>query len=235
MPHSLTYGTESAANKAIGGIPTIHYFDFQSRGRGQAKPIETYISWDAGAAYKDIRYTFEEWPEHKRSGPIAEMNPTGNIPIIEMPNGKILTQSYAILRHWGRQMGGYDGKTEDEKYWVDAICDIVVDWRTLFITAFFSDNQKEDYPKHQQGDRARYLKAIETHLKGSDISSRGPFVAGKEITYADLVLFQVLHDENLIQDGRKGLQEFPRLVQLVDAVQSRPNIKKFFSSDAYLG
>lgn len=55
------------------------------------------------------------------------MNPTGNIPIIEMPGGKILTQSYAILRHWGRQLGAYDGKTEDEKYWADAICDIVID------------------------------------------------------------------------------------------------------------
>ena len=55
------------------------------------------------------------------------MNPTTNIPIIEMPNGKILTQSYAIVRHWARQMGAYDGETEDEKYWADAICDIVVD------------------------------------------------------------------------------------------------------------
>jgi hypothetical protein len=36
MPHTLTYGNKSAANKAIGGVPTIHYFDFQSRGRGQA-------------------------------------------------------------------------------------------------------------------------------------------------------------------------------------------------------
>lgn len=35
MPHTLTHGTERAANKAIGGVPTIHYFDFQSRGRGQ--------------------------------------------------------------------------------------------------------------------------------------------------------------------------------------------------------
>ncbi|KAK6580600.1 hypothetical protein PZA11_006836 [Diplocarpon coronariae] len=232
MPHTLTYGTESAANKAIGGVPTIHYFDFQSRGRGQAVRL---MLIDAGAAYKDIRYTFDEWPEHKRSGPLAEKNPTGKIPIVEMPGGKILTQSYAILRHWARQMGGYDGKTEDEKYWVDAITDIVIDWRTLFIAAFFSENQQVDYPKHQQGDRAKYLQAIETHLKGSDISRRGPFVAGDEITYADLVLFQLLHDENLIQDGRKGLQGYPRLVQLVDAVLNRPNIKKFFDSDAYLG
>lgn len=35
MPHTVNYGTESAANKAIGGVPVIHYFDFQSRGRGQ--------------------------------------------------------------------------------------------------------------------------------------------------------------------------------------------------------
>lgn len=88
-------------------------------------------SQDSGAAYKDVRYTFEEWPEHKRSGPIAEMNPTGNIPIIEMPNGKILTQSYAIIRHWARQLTAYDGKTEEEKYWADAICDIVIDCRKL--------------------------------------------------------------------------------------------------------
>lgn len=132
-----------------------------------------------------------------------------------MPGRKILTQSYAILRHWGRQLGAYDGETEDEKYWADAICDIVIDCkvscshrqdarpltnlgRTLFIAAFFSDNQKEDYPRHQQGDRKRFLNAIETHLKGSDLSSRGPYVIGNEMTYADFVLFQLLHDENLI-------------------------------------
>lgn len=107
--------------------------------------------------------------------------------------------------------------------------------RTLFITAFFSDNQKVDYPKHQEGDRARFLKAIESKLQGSDLSHRGPYVIGTEMTYADFVLFQLLHDENLIQDGRRGLREFPRLVQLADAVQARPNVKKFFESESYLG
>ncbi|KAK5020098.1 hypothetical protein LTR16_012639, partial [Cryomyces antarcticus] len=35
--------------------------------------------------------------------------------------------SYAILRHFARQLGAYDGETEDEKYWADAMCDIVLD------------------------------------------------------------------------------------------------------------
>jgi len=40
-------------------------------------------------------------------------------------NGKILTQSYAILRSWSRQLGAYDeGENEEKRYWVDAVCDI---------------------------------------------------------------------------------------------------------------
>jgi len=57
------------------------------------------------------------------------LNPTGNIPVVEL-NGKILTQSYAMVRHFGRQLGAYDGKTEDEKYFADVICDICVDCRS---------------------------------------------------------------------------------------------------------
>jgi glutathione S-transferase len=50
MLHTLAYGTESAANKAIGGIPVIHYFDFQSRGRGEVVHL---LLIDAGTAYKE--------------------------------------------------------------------------------------------------------------------------------------------------------------------------------------
>lgn len=39
------------------------------------------------------------------------------------------------MRHWGRLLGGYDGETEDEKYWADAINDIVVDCK--FCHSFF--------------------------------------------------------------------------------------------------
>ena len=35
MVTSKTYLEKSAANDAIGGVPTIHYFDFGSKGRGQ--------------------------------------------------------------------------------------------------------------------------------------------------------------------------------------------------------
>ncbi|KAL8787941.1 MAG: hypothetical protein Q9213_001968 [Squamulea squamosa] len=230
MPSTKTYGTAGPANSTIGGVPTIRYFDFASRGRGQV----IRLMWeDAGIAYTDIRYSFEEYPEYKKSI-IAEKNPTTNIPIVEI-NGKVLTQSYAILRHFARLLGKYDGETEEEKYWADAMCDIAADWRTSFISAFFNPNKEETYPKHQQGDRNRYLKALKTHLAMHELSQQGPYVVGEKFTYADMVIYQVMHDENLTQDGMKGLQEYPRLKQLAEAVESRPNVKAFRESDRYLG
>lgn len=122
MPSTNKIGTPSEANKKIGGVPTIHYFDFQSRGRGQV----VRLLWeDAGIAYEDVRYSFEEYPEYKKSK-ISQLNPNATIPVVEL-NGKILTQSYAILRRFARQLGAYDGSSEEEKYWVDAMCDIVID------------------------------------------------------------------------------------------------------------
>ncbi|KAL8676685.1 MAG: hypothetical protein Q9186_006818 [Xanthomendoza sp. 1 TL-2023] len=229
MPSTKQYGTAGPANQAIGGVPTMHYFDFASRGRGQV----VRLMWeDAGVAYEDIRYSFEEYPDYKNTV-IAEKNPTTTIPVVEL-DGKILTQSYAILRRFARQLK-YDGETEEEKYWADAMCDIAIDWRTLFIAAFFDPNKEEAYPKHKETDRKHFLKALETQLNRHDLSQQGPYVIGKNITYADMVIYQLLHDEGLTQEGRKGLQEYPRLKQLVDAVEDRPNVKAFLESDRYLG
>jgi len=50
-----------------------------------------------------------------------------------------------------------------------------------------------------------------------------------------LVLYQICHDEGLTLKGREGMKEYSRLVQLVDAVENRPNVKKFLASDRYLG
>lgn len=76
---------------------------------------------------------------------------------------------------------------------------------------------------------------METHLTSSPLATHGPFVASNTFTYADMVLYQILHDESLTQDGRKGLKDYPRLVKLVDAVEERPNVQKFLGSERYQG
>ncbi|MCJ1233899.1 hypothetical protein MMC14_001857 [Varicellaria rhodocarpa] len=230
MPSSVTVGQPSEANNAIGGVPAIHYLDFLSRGRGQV----VRLLWeDAGIAYRDVRYSDEELQDPKVAV-TPKKNPVKTLPVVEL-NGKTLTQSYAILRHIARLLGKYDGETEEEKYWTDVICDIGIDWRTLFVQAFFSPTSPNHYENHKKTDRARFLAGLESHLTSNELSKHGPFVLGDRITYADLVIYQDCHDEGLTQDGRQGLKEYPRLTQLVDGVEQRPNVKVFLASDRYRG
>lgn len=52
-----------------------------------------------------------------------------------------------------------------------------------------------------------------------------------------MVLYQILHDEELVQQGRQGLKkdQHPRLAKLVDAVEGRPNVEGFLKSERYKG
>ena len=123
MPSSVTVGHPGEANNAIGGVPSIHYLDFMSKGRGQV--VRLFFE-DAGIAYQDIRYSNQELQDPM----IQKKNPAKTVPIVEL-NGKTLTQSYPILRHLARLLGKYDGETEEEKYWADVICDIGIDCELL--------------------------------------------------------------------------------------------------------
>lgn len=250
MPTSKHCGTPGEANELIGGVPIVHYLDFASRGRGQ---VVRLLFEDAGIAYEDVRYSDEELPEAKRTI-LQEMNPASTMPILEL-QGKAWTQSYALLRHFSRVLGKYDGRTEEEKYWVDAMCDLAADCkrrpltllhprpptcadrspgRNVFVFALFNPD-KQVYAKHKADDRVRYMYALETQLKKNEFFGQGPFVLGKTFTYADMVIYQVCHDEQLIRDGRRELRPFPRLTRLVDALESRPNVRAFRNSDRYKG
>ncbi|ORY15638.1 glutathione S-transferase-like protein [Clohesyomyces aquaticus] len=208
MPTTHEVSKPGSNNDKIGGVPTIHYLDFRSRGRGQA----IRLMWeDAEMAYEDI----------------TSLHPTANIPVVEL-NGKILTQSYSILRHFAQQLETYGGTKEEEKYWVDGVCDIAID-------TFFSNDKENTYREHSQTTCPRFPKALETHLNSNTQSQNGPYVIGDIFTYVDMVLHQICHDEDLVQRGRKGLAAYPRLKALVDGMESRPNIKKFLQSQRYLG
>ncbi|KAI9712921.1 MAG: hypothetical protein M1828_001517 [Chrysothrix sp. TS-e1954] len=230
MVTTKTYLEKSRANEAIGGVPTLHYFNFQSKGRGQ---VIRLLFEDADIQYEDVRYDFDEYPKFKM-GKLQEYNPLGTIPVVEL-NGRILIQSYAMLRHFARQMGAYDGKTEEEKYWADAMCDAAIDWRSKFVDAFVTKERATTYPKHCKEVRPTFLHGLNQQLSSHSSSVSGPFVIGNTITYADLVIYQICHDEQLIQNGREGLKEYPRLAKLIDAVEMRPNVQRFLKSERYLG
>jgi glutathione S-transferase len=116
------------------------------------------------------------------------MNPNGNVPVAEL-EGQIMTKSYAILRHFSRVLGNqYDGDTEEEMLWVDRMCDIMIDWRTKFADAYFSEKQKEENESHCQMNRPRFMYGLKRRLTENKLAQGGPYVIGQKFTYADMVI-----------------------------------------------
>ncbi|QRW12742.1 glutathione S-transferase [Ceratobasidium sp. AG-Ba] len=232
MSQVTSVGTPSEGNKAIGGIPTVYYFNLQSRGRGEV--IRLFLE-DAGISFNDHRLSLDAYNMMVKSGEIAKLNPLKSLPVVEIEGSKYV-QSYAILRLWARQLGSYDGKTDLERYYVDAITDIASDWRSKWVDSAFraSDSglgpkgDQEEIEYHKSFTISKYASALNTHLSTNPLSAGGPFVLGKEITYADFVIFQIAHDE-----GWAGLESNPRLKELVDGVKARPRVADYFKSDRY--
>ncbi|ELU42122.1 hypothetical protein AG1IA_03855 [Rhizoctonia solani AG-1 IA] len=229
-------GTPSEANEAIGGVPTLHYLDFLSRGRGEV--LRLFFE-DAGIAFKDHRIAFEDYNAQVKSGEIAKLNPLKSLPVVEIGGAKY-AQSYAILRLLSRQLGKYDGKNDLERYYVDAINDIASDWPTppVIDSAFQSTDAgvgpkatQDDLKHHKSFIGPKFASALNARLSANPLSSRGPFVLGKDITYADFVcigLHVIAHDEDWL-----GLDTNPRLNELVQAMKARPRLVEYFKSDRY--
>lgn len=95
------------------------------------------------------------------------------------------------------------------------------------MNALFSAKKDTEFPAHVQNDIPRYVGALEKHLARRET---GPFVLGESISYADLLVFQIVHDE-----GFDCIKDAPTLKRLVNAVQARPNVANYFKSNRYHG
>eukprot|EP00057_Strongylocentrotus_purpuratus_P025035 XP_011679509.1 PREDICTED: glutathione S-transferase 2 [Strongylocentrotus purpuratus] len=100
--------------------------------RGRAEPIRLLLT-DAGIEFEDRRFSEEEWFERKESGEF----PLNQIPILEA-DGKTMVQSRAIMRHLARKYG-YNGKTEEEAFQIDVLCEALEDLVANVFNIVFAD------------------------------------------------------------------------------------------------
>ena len=121
-------------------------------------------------------------------------SPSGSLPYIKL-DGKLFAQTYPTLRWMARKLGKYDGKTDEEKYVADVICDQALDWRTRFVDSAFSTTAKglnpaeetKAFDHHKEYLMPKYVRGIEKHLANSPYSQGGPYTLGAEITCESIV------------------------------------------------
>jgi len=143
----------------------------------------------------------------------------GHLPVLEY-NGLVLTQHLAILRYLARTLGKYDGQTSEEKHLVDAVGDMYNDWRAQWVANIGnpSDTYKnETVPEFHQ---------IFSHYY--DQNPEGPYLLGKDISYADFAVFQALDNDRNIGAIKNAIPE--NLQKLEEAIKARPNVASYLDS-----
>ncbi|RKP09844.1 hypothetical protein THASP1DRAFT_28358 [Thamnocephalis sphaerospora] len=160
---------------------------------------------DAGIPFTERSYTLPEWPKVSKSW-----------------------QAAAQAHGASQTAGQYDGRDSSEQYLVDAVADVASDWRNEWVIGQWS---KDAIPSKQEAARVfyarkkkpRFINTVESYLR----DSQGPYLLGERITYADILLYGLVHDEvpetcNLAPDSR--------LLLLYHTVGQRPGIAAYVNA-----
>jgi glutathione S-transferase len=199
--------------------------------------IKVYGDSISGNCYKikllcselDIDY---EWHEldilsgATRTEAFLQMNPNGKIPLLELPDGRHLAESNAILCYLG-EGSALVGADRFERA-------SVLQWM------FFEQYSHEPYvatsrfivrylgnPPERQADLEQKRVAGERALGVMEYKLRlSPYIAGDRFTLADIALFAYTH---VAEEGGFDLEPYARVRAWIAKVMSRPNYKAMYS------
>ncbi|KAL4750347.1 hypothetical protein BDW72DRAFT_113873 [Aspergillus terricola var. indicus] len=221
--------------------PIYHYLAIGRLGRGEV--LNLFLK-DAGVSTKDVLYPFDEsWPATSEKLTQQGLTRTGLLPALEY-KGEIYTQHIPTLRFLARELGAYDGETSHEKYVVDAVADIYIDWRVRISSSLACLHRSQAGDKltwtvARQSQWVASLKGATDEYKNSVVpkyyrilgqyySERaGPYLLGEKITYVDFAVYQSIDNERRTGTLPETLPE--SLVKLQEAIEARPNIKEYIA------
>ncbi|KAH3880160.1 glutathione S-transferase 1-like [Dreissena polymorpha] len=196
----------------------LYYFD----GRWTAE-LARLVFKQAGVDFEDIRYTEEEWPQHK-----SEM-PLGAMPVLEM-DGRKICQSFAIARYLAKEFGLF-GSNNMEAFLIDELFEIFAEIVNNYIVKIYyekdEDKKKELAETLKKDSAPKYLNLIEKRLKEN--TSGSGFYVGSEVTVGDLLLYNSMdgHRKWLGQYGVDMYEGRPLLEEHFKLVGALPNIAKW--------
>ncbi|KAJ6100051.1 hypothetical protein N7467_001586 [Penicillium canescens] len=198
---------------ATKNMAVYHYLDIGRLGRGEV--VKLFMK-DAGFNVKEVRYAYDEtWPKISKILQEQGVTRTGKLPALEY-QGLILTQHIPILRYLARDLGSYDGETNQEKYAVDVVSDIYIDWRSKWVA-----NLSNKTGQYKDEVVPTYYGLLGQYYSDND----GPYILGDKVTYADFAVYQSIDN-----DERTGTlpSSLPQpLLKLREAIEKRPNIAEY--------
>ncbi|KAG2234555.1 glutathione S-transferase [Thamnidium elegans] len=177
---------------------------------------------DAGVDFEYIRYNAAQWQEEKQKLLDQNIrNPT--MPFITI-DGKYYGKTAPLLRFLSHKLGKYEGDNEDEFQLLDVYTDMANDWVGRWVKTVFGNPSEETVKTYREETAPQTFKTWDDILS----DTKGPFLLGEKISYADFTLFHMLEDDTTI---KVCAETYPHLSAFVEAVNNRPNLKKYLATD----
>jgi glutathione S-transferase len=146
-------------------------------------------------------------------------NPNGKIPLLELPDGRCLSESNAILNYLaiGSELLPSDSfelaKVQQwqffEQYSHEPFIAVA-----RFIAKYLGlpEDRRADYESKQEGG-GKALSVMEAQLK------KTPYLAGEQLTTADITLYGYTH---VADEGGFNLSNYPAIQAWIDRIASHP-------------
>ena len=210
---------------------TLRYFDI----RGLAEPIRLVLS-HLDIDFEEVKYArcapncapgLTDWTAEKKTGTASGLFPFSQVPSLSYGDTN-LVQSEAILRFLSRKHDLLGDGSETEQQRIDVFVGGIKDMRSKY--------GKMAYNKDVLGNPQLIRDYIDTQRTWlpfferllSQSAKDGPYVAGKHLTFADFLAFDMV-DTNLRVDGQ-CLDNLPKLKALAVKVSELEGVAKYLSS-----
>jgi glutathione S-transferase len=193
-----------------------HYLDLGRLGRGE---VVNLLLKDAGINVKEVRYPYDDtWKQTSEKLQQQGITRTGKLPALEY-KGSIITQHIPILRYLARELDAYDAETSYDKYIVDAVADIYIDWRSKWVA-----NLDGATPEYKNDFVPKYYRLVGKYYSDRE----GPYLLGDRITYTDFAIYQSIDNDRRTGTLPPTLPD--SLVALENAIEARPNIAEYIKA-----
>ena len=186
------------------------------KGRGSAEPIRILAAIAKVQVEDQYITTHDQWK--------AAAKPYGQVPVLILDNGELLSQSKAIIGYLGRAHGLYP--TDNlEIARTEEVMEAASDFNTELSKAFTADKTlRATTIAGFKQTCARWLSVWDKHLKGKQ------FFVGNKVTVADIVAFKVLEDLVNYVGEADALSQYPEVAKFRKSFSSVKEVSEYMRS-----
>lgn len=207
-------------------VNKLHYYPATGRGHALRLALATGgIEWED--TYPEGGYPPSE--EQVLKWRAIGGNTTTNVPMLEMEDGKVYTQSSAVLRVIGR-MGNLMPSSDEDLYLVDKLIADAEDLRDAAYKSFVNwGASQDDVKKFMEDNFPKHVGNLDRQLGSKE------YFVGDSLSIADIAVYDVIVNfgTNRFSEEMTPLESFPKIQEFVKRVESNDGIASYLNSDKY--